>query len=65
MEDETGMVQAMIRPDLLRKHLPFLVSTPVILVEGTLQNTDGTLLVKEARFEGEEADSEIACHDFH
>ena len=44
MEDETGMVQAIIRPDLFREHRPFLVSTPVILVEGALQKTDGTLV---------------------
>ena len=46
MEDETGMVQAIIRPDLFREHRPFLVSTPVILVEGALQKSDGTLSVK-------------------
>jgi len=65
MEDETGMVQAIIRPDLFRKHRPFLVSTPVILVEGTLQKSDGTLSVKAQAFEGVEADVEVASHDFY
>ena len=59
MEDETGMVQAIIRPELLREHRPFLVSTPVILVEGALQKSDGTLSVKARRFEGVEADTNL------
>jgi len=59
------MVQAIIRPDLFREHRPFLVSTPVILMEGPLQKSDGTLSVKARRFEGVEADTEIASHDFH
>jgi len=35
MEDETGTVQAIIRPDLFQEHRPFIVSTPVLLVEGS------------------------------
>jgi hypothetical protein len=37
----------------------------VILVEGALQKTDGTLSVKAQRFEKVEADTEFASHDFH
>jgi error-prone DNA polymerase len=64
MEDETGMVQAIIRPDLFREHRPFLVSTPVILVEGPLQKSDGTLSVKAQRFEKVEAEAEVESHDW-
>jgi error-prone DNA polymerase len=64
MEDETGMVQAIIRPDLFREHRAFLVSTPVILVEGPLQKTDGTLSVKATRFEKVEAEAEVESHDW-
>ena len=65
LEDETGMVQAIIRPDLFQKHRPFLVSTPVILVEGALQKTDGTLSVKARSFEKVDTDVGIESHDFH
>jgi error-prone DNA polymerase len=65
MEDETGMVQAIIRPDLFQKHRPFLVSTPVILVEGALQKSDGTLSVKARAFEKVEAGVGVESHDFH
>ncbi|MFV2073254.1 MAG: error-prone DNA polymerase [Thermoanaerobaculales bacterium] len=65
MEDETGMVQAIIRPDLFRKHRPFLVTTPVLLVEGPLQKQDGTISIKARRFEAVHADAAVESHDFH
>ena len=57
-------MQAIIRPDLFREHRPFLVSTPVILVEGALQKSDGTLSVKAVRFEKVEAEAEVESHDW-
>ena len=65
MEDETGMVQAIIRPDLFQEHRVFIVGTPVLLVEGPLQKQDGTLSVKARRFEAVQADAAVASHDFH
>ena len=65
MEDETGMVQAIIRPDLYRKHRAFIVSTPVVLVEGPLQKQDGTISVKARLFEAVHADAAVTSHDFH
>ncbi len=65
MEDETGMVQAIIRPDLYQKHRAFIVATPVMLVEGPLQKQDGTISVKARRFEAVHADAAVASHDFH
>ena len=65
MEDETGMVQAIIRPDLFREHRAFIVSTPVLMVEGTLRKQDGTISVRARRFEAVHADAAVASHDFH
>ncbi|MBD3872961.1 MAG: error-prone DNA polymerase [Acidobacteria bacterium] len=65
MEDETGMVQAIIRPDLFQKHRAFLVSTPVLLVEGPLQKQDGTISIKARRFEAVHAEAVVESHDFH
>ncbi len=65
MEDETGMVQAIIRPDLYRQHRALIVGTPVLLVEGPLQKQDDTLSVKARRFEAVRADAAVASHDFH
>jgi error-prone DNA polymerase len=65
MEDETGMVQAIIRPDLYQQHRAFIVATPVLMVEGPLQKQDGTISVKARVFEAVHADAAIASHDFH
>ncbi len=65
MEDETGMVQAIIRPDLYQKHRAFIVATPVLMVEGPLQKQDGTISVKARRFEAVHADAAVESHDFH
>jgi error-prone DNA polymerase len=65
MEDETGMMQTIIRPDLFQKHRAFIVSTPVLMVEGTLQKQDGTISVRARRFEAVHADAAVASHDFH
>jgi error-prone DNA polymerase len=65
MEDETGMVQAIIRPDLFQEHRAFLVSTPVLLVEGPLQKQDGTISIKARRFEAVHTNATVESHDFH
>ncbi len=65
MEDETGLVQAIIRPDLFQEHRAFIISTPVLLVEGPLQKQDGTISVKARRFEAVHADAAVESHDFH
>jgi error-prone DNA polymerase len=65
MEDETGLVQAIIRPDLFQEQRAFIVSTPVLLVEGPLQKQDGTISIKARRFEAVHADAAMESHDFH
>jgi error-prone DNA polymerase len=65
MEDESGTVQAIIRPDLFREYRPLIVTTPVLLVEGTLQKQDGTISVRASRFEAVHADAGVTSHDFH
>jgi error-prone DNA polymerase len=65
MEDETGTVQAIIRPDLFRAHRQLLVTSPLLLIEGPLQKTDGTLSVKAQRFERLGQESAIRSHDFY
>ena len=50
LEDETGMSQAVVSPDLLQKHRKLIVGSPGLVVEGTLQKRDGTISVKGERF---------------
>jgi len=65
MEDETGTVQAIVPPDLYRANRRLIVTSPLLIVDGTLQKRDGTLSVKARRFEGIHAVAPIRSHDFH
>ncbi len=65
VEDETGTVQAIIRPDLYRANRQLIVNSPLLLIHGTLQKRDGTLSIKARGFEALRAEMPITSHDFH
>jgi error-prone DNA polymerase len=65
LEDETGISQAIVHPDLFREHRSLIVGSPGLIVEGTLQNTDGQCSVKAEKFWPLEGMGEVASHDFH
>jgi error-prone DNA polymerase len=50
LEDETGMAQAIVSPDLLERHRETIVGTAGLVVEGVVQKRDGTLSIKADRF---------------
>ncbi len=50
LEDETGMAQAIVSPDLLEQHRETIVGTAGLVVEGVVQKRDGTLSIKADRF---------------
>ncbi len=64
LEDETGMAQAIVRPDLFRLQRALIVGSPGLVVEGTLQKQDGTLSVKAERFWSLRDVDRIPSHDF-
>ncbi|MCG6921596.1 MAG: error-prone DNA polymerase [Acidobacteria bacterium] len=41
LEDETGLVNIIVRPDLFHRERPVLVAAPVLEVDGVLQANDG------------------------
>ncbi len=65
LEDETGMSQAIVHPNLFRDHRSLIVSSPGLIVEGILQNNDGQCSVKAEQFWPLEGMGEVASHDFH
>ena len=65
LEDETGTVQAILRPDLFREQRSVIVGAPLLLLEGHLQKQDGTLSVKMRRCERLTAPAVISSHDFY
>jgi error-prone DNA polymerase len=46
IEDETGIANAIVEPDMFDTHRSTLVTAPYVLVEGILQNQQGAISVK-------------------
>ncbi len=64
LEDETGMSQAVVMPDQLKKHRRTIVSSSGLIVEGVLQKKNGSLSVKADRFWPIDRLERIPSHDF-
>jgi len=64
LEDETGMSQAVVSPDLLKEHRKLIVGSPGLIVEGILQKRDGTLSVKGEKFWSLRKIAAVPSHDF-
>ncbi len=52
LEDETGIANIIIRPDLFAERRLIILQEPFLLVEGTLQNQEGVTSVRAERMEG-------------
>jgi DNA-directed DNA polymerase III PolC len=66
LEDETGVANAIVHPDLLHKNRMLLISERFLMVEGILQNQDNVISVKAERvFPLFVTQAETSSHDFH
>jgi len=66
LEDETGVSNAIILPDLFAAHRLTIVDEPFLLIEGILQNQRGSVSVKASRVEALRVDAAAGVsHDFH
>jgi error-prone DNA polymerase len=66
LEDETGIANAIITPQLFEQDHTVVVHNPFLLVEGKLQNQDNVVSVKAARVRALDISrAEVASHDFH
>lgn len=65
LEDESGIAQVIIQPDLWQKHRKLIITTPVLLVDGRLQIQDGTISLKAENFHPVRAPAVTHSHDFH
>ena len=65
LEDETGISQAIVNPDLFREHRALIVSSSGLIVEGTLQNDNGQCSVRAERFFPLDGVADVRSHDFH
>ena len=64
MEDETGMLQAIVRPDLFREQRAVVVGSGALVVKGKLQRQDGSLSVKAEHFWTIPEFAKMPSHDF-
>ena len=64
LEDETGMAQALVSPQLLKRHRQLIVATPGLVIEGILQKKDGSMTVKAEKFWAIDHLEETPSHDF-
>jgi error-prone DNA polymerase len=66
LEDETGVSNAIVTPDLFQRNRLLLSSEQFLLIEGILQNQDGVISVKAARVEPLNITrAQSSSHDFH
>jgi len=65
LEDETGMVQAIVRRALLLSQRAVIVGNPGLVVEGIVQNRDGSVSLQAERFWPLAELLETPSHDFH
>jgi error-prone DNA polymerase len=65
LEDETGISNVIIRPDLFDRERMVVVRQPFLIVDGVLQHQDGVLSVRAERVEGIDGGASIDAHDFY
>jgi error-prone DNA polymerase len=66
MEDETGIANVIITPDLYERERVVVTRSKFVLVEGALQNQDGVIHVKAKRIQPLAfTNLEVHSHDFH
>ena len=65
MEDETGMINAILTPPTFDRYKFAVLGEPFLLIDGVLQNLDGVVAVKAGRLDGLRAGAAAEVHNFH
>jgi error-prone DNA polymerase len=66
LEDETGIANAIVAPDLLQKNRVLLISERFLMIEGILQNQDNVIHIRAEKVSPLRITrAETASHDFH
>jgi error-prone DNA polymerase len=65
MEDETGIMNAIITPPTFDRFKFEVLGEPFLVIDGVLQNLDGVISVKAGRIAGLRAGAAADSHDFH
>ena len=66
MEDESGIANVIVTPDLYDRERLLVTRCKFLMVEGPLQNQDGVIHVKATRLRGlSDSALDLHSHDFH
>jgi len=65
VEDESGMTQAMVSPELFREQRALVAGCPGLVIEGTLEKRDGSVSIRAERFWPLPRVEAAQSHDFH
>ena len=67
LEDETGVSNAIVTPDLFERMRLLITEEPFLLIEGVVQNTDNVVLIKAQQIRPLAHEQLVGSesHDFH
>jgi error-prone DNA polymerase len=66
LEDETGVANIIVRPDLFARDRLTIVEEPFLIVDGVLQNQDGVISVRAEQVLGMRGVAvDFDAHDFY
>ncbi len=66
LEDETGVANVIVRPDLFARDRLVIVEEPFLIVDGLLQHEDGVVAVRAERVQGMHGPTvDFDAHDFY
>jgi len=66
LEDETGVANIIVRPDLFARERLAIVEEPFLIVEGVLQSQDGVTSIRAEHVLGMRGpEVEFDAHDFY
>ena len=66
LEDETGLINVIVRPQHFARYRELLTGEPFLLVEGRLQHEDGVISVRAERLRALAVRlGALPSHDFH
>jgi error-prone DNA polymerase len=65
LEDETGISNVIIRPDLFGRQRMTVIRQPFLIIDGVLQHQDGVLSVRAERVEAMSGGASVDAHDFY
>lgn len=66
LEDETGVANIIVRPDLFARDRLAIVEEPFLIIDGMLQHQDGVIAVRAEQISGMRGlDVDFDAHDFY